>query len=50
MAKIRLLAQGLIENNDHLSAVNQLLQLEAANEILISVAFVRKSGVYFRMI
>lgn len=45
MAKIKLLAQGLIENQDHLSAVNQLLQLEDANEILISVAFVRKSGI-----
>jgi HKD family nuclease len=45
MAEIKLLAQGLIENNDHLSAVNQLLHLEDANEILISVAFVRKSGI-----
>jgi len=45
MAEIKLLAQGLIENQDHLSAVNQLLQLENATEILISVAYARKGGV-----
>ena len=45
MAEIKLLAQGLIENQDHLSAVNQLLQLKDVNEILISVAYARKGGV-----
>lgn len=45
MAEIKLLAQGLIENHDHLSAVNQLLKLEGTKEILISVAYARKGGV-----
>jgi HKD family nuclease len=45
MADIKLLAQGLTDNHEHFSVLNQLLQLKGATEILISVAFARKSGV-----
>jgi len=45
MADIKLLAQGLTDNHEHFSELNQLLQLKGATEILISVAFARKSGV-----
>ena len=44
MANVKLIAQGLVENNDHALAVRQVLN-DNVDEILVSVAFARKGGV-----
>ncbi len=45
MAKVNLLLQGLCDNHDHETCVKELLKVEDAQEILISVAFARLRGV-----
>ncbi|MBN1379252.1 MAG: phospholipase D family protein [Gammaproteobacteria bacterium] len=45
MAEIKILLQGLIENDDHDSAVNKLLELGNIDSYLLSLAFVRSNGV-----
>lgn len=45
MAVVRALFQGLERDNDHDSAVNELLRRPDIDEFLFSIAFVRRSGV-----
>lgn len=45
MAEIDILLQGLREDDDHETAVNELLQIENIDSYLFSLAFVRKAGV-----
>ena len=45
MAKISLIFQGLVENGDHENYVNQLLKSKNIENVLISVAFMRSSGI-----
>lgn len=45
MADINILLQGLRENNDHETAISELLSLTNMDKFLLSLAFVRSSGV-----
>jgi HKD family nuclease len=45
LAKVSALTQGLAINHDHEYAINQLISSPWANDLFISVAFVRESGV-----
>jgi HKD family nuclease len=45
MADIDILLQGLREDNDHETAINTLLSLPDMDRFVLSVAFLRKSGV-----
>lgn len=45
MAEINILLQGLTKNDDHETAVNNLLLIPNIDNYLLSLAFVRKSGV-----
>ena len=45
MAEIKILLQGLSEDDDHDTAVNELLQLPNIDNYLLSLAFARSGGV-----
>ena len=45
MAKSTFLLQGVKQNNDHETAIKSMFDLEAVRQIILSVAFVRESGV-----
>lgn len=45
MAQVSLITQGLLPDNDHEAALNDLIKSEWAKKLFISVAFVREAGV-----
>lgn len=45
MAKPSFILQGIRKDNDHESALKEMLSLENINQIILSVAFVRENGV-----
>ena len=45
MAEINILLQGLSEDDDHDTAINELLQLPSIDSYLLSLAFARSNGV-----
>ena len=45
MAELKIILQGLSQNDDHETVVNELLKTSAMDNFLFSLAFVRKDGV-----